>query len=144
MSSNDPLLALRQAIASETSITYADAASQPCLSLGEAAIIVLGPSLTIQKSAPTRFRKPSSTSTDWVTHPEDFVSFEVILQVWLTRALPVSDYLKQMRGAGLVGLVSVPDRATLIEWLESKTESHDRLVPLAGCIFHFIIIPSIS
>ncbi|KAF9521177.1 hypothetical protein BS47DRAFT_1311144 [Hydnum rufescens UP504] len=125
----DPLLALRQAISSQSPITYLNDNNGPCDTLQQAAWLVAGPDVKISKVAPTRFQKPNATTRDWVRHPEDFFAAQAVLLVWLTRDVPGGEYLKQAREmfAG-AGFVSVTDRKPLVEWLEGKLDMLERIV----------------
>jgi parafibromin len=129
----DPLLALRQAISSQSPITYLNDNNEPCDTLQQAVWLVVTPDVKISKVAPTRFQKPNATTRDWVRHPEDFFAVQAVLLVWLTRDAPGGEYLKQAREmfAG-AGFVSVTDRKPLVEWLEGRLDTLERIVLADG------------
>ena len=129
----DPLLALRQAISSQTPITYLNENNELCDTLQQATWIHISPDVKISKVAPTRFQKPNASTRDWVGHPEDFFAAQAVLLVWLTRGAPTGEYLKQAREmfAG-TGFVSVTDRKPLVEWLEGTLDTLERIIPAPG------------
>ena len=129
MSTTDPLLALQQTIKSQIPITYSKD-SEPSTSLLSATHLVLSPSLSILKSTPTRYRKPNTSSND---PPQDFASIEAVYLAWHLRDAPGAEYMKLARESGLaVGFVSVTERKSLVEWLEGKLATHERIAPLVG------------
>jgi parafibromin len=126
--SQDPLLALRQAIKSKTPITYAKD-DEPSPSLLNATHIIISPTLSVLKSTPTRYRKPGVTEV--VQNPQDFFSIEAIYLAWLLRDAPGAEYMRQARENGLaVGFVSVTERKSVVDWLEGNAIDHERIVPL--------------
>ncbi|PFH53548.1 hypothetical protein AMATHDRAFT_137288 [Amanita thiersii Skay4041] len=128
-SSTDPLLGLRQAIRSNSSVTYATDDS-PSSSLIHATHIVLAPGLSLPKSSPTRLRKPDITVA---SGPQDFYTLEAVYLAWLLRDAPGAEYMKQTRENGLtVGFVSVTERKNVVGWLEGKISEYERIVPLLG------------
>ena len=129
----DPLLALRQAISSQSPITYLNENNEPCDTLQQATWLLFSPDVKISKVAPTRFQKPNASTRDWVGHPEDFFAVQAVLLVWLTRGAPGGEYLKQAREmfAG-TGFVSVTDRKPLVEWLEGTLDTLERIIPTQG------------
>ncbi|EIN07888.1 RNA polymerase II-associated protein [Punctularia strigosozonata HHB-11173 SS5] len=132
MSASDPLIALQEAIKAKKPITYASDGS-PTPSLASASHIVLSTSLALPKSTPTRLRRPGATSTDPTASPQDFFSLEAVYLAWLLREASSAEYMKQARENGLpVGFVSVTERKGLVDWLEGRTASHERVVPLQG------------
>lgn len=129
--STDALLALRQAIKSRTEITYLNG-SEPTGSIASATHIVLSPTLSIPKSAPTRLRKPGATSTDPSTSPQDFFSLEAVYLSWLLRDASGAEYMKQARENGLaVGFVSVTERKSVVDWIEGRRNDLENIVPVA-------------
>ncbi|KIJ58382.1 hypothetical protein HYDPIDRAFT_34236, partial [Hydnomerulius pinastri MD-312] len=94
---NDPLLALRQAIKSKTQVTYLSD-NEPTASLLSATHISLGPSLSLPKSSPTRYTKPGVSNA---SSPADFYTLEAIYLAWLLRDAPGAEYMKQARESGL-------------------------------------------
>lgn len=131
MLSTDPLLTLRQAIQSRTEITYAHG-SDPSSSLPSATHIVLSPTQSLPKSAPTRLRKPGATSIDPSANPQDFFTIEAVYLAWLLRDASGAEYMKQARENGLaVGFVSVTERKNVVDWLEGGTSNLDSIIPLA-------------
>lgn len=132
MSTTDPLLALQQTIKSQIPITYSKD-SEPSTSLLSATHLVLSPSLSILKSTPTRYRKPNTSSNDPASAPQDFASIEAVYLAWNLRDAPGAEYMKLARESGLaVGFVSVTERKSLVEWLEGKLATHERIAPLVG------------
>lgn len=124
-------MALRTAIKSKSSITYA-IGTEPTQQLSTASHLVLSPSTSLPKSAPTRLRRPGATSSDPSTNPEDFFSTEAVYIAWLLRDASGAEYMKQARENGLaVGFVSVTERKSLVDWLEGKAAQHPNIVPLA-------------
>ncbi|KAH7918857.1 CDC73-domain-containing protein [Leucogyrophana mollusca] len=122
MSTTDALLALRNAIKSNAPITYAPTPD----SLATATDLVLGPSLSLPKSTPTRYTKPGS--------PTECYSLEAVYLAWLLRDAQGAEYVKQARELGLaVGFVSVTERKTVVEWLEGRALDQTqggRILPL--------------
>ena len=130
--SADPLLALRDAIKSQTTITYSDG-SNTTPSLNSATHIVLSSTVSLPKSAPTRLRKPGASSTDPSASPQDFFSLEAVYLTWLLRQSSGAEYMKQAREHGLtVGFVSVTERKNVVDRLEGKTNDLHGLISLAS------------
>ena len=126
----DVLLALRSAIKSQSTISYT-ANGEPTPSLAAATHLVL-PSQTLPKSTPTRFRRPGVSGSDPTSSPGDFFTLDAIYVTWLLRDASVTEYMKQARDNGLtVGLVSVTERKSVVDWLEGKATSHPNILPLA-------------
>lgn len=122
-SGTDPLLALRAAIKSKHKTAYTPDSSG----------LILSPTLTVPKSAPTRLRKPGSTSADPAAAPTDFFSIEAVYLAWRLRDAPGADYMRQAREHGLaLGFVSVTERKGVVDWLEGRVAEHERIVPLIG------------
>lgn len=132
-STTDALLALRQAIRSSTPITFATGAV-PSPSLLAATHLVLAPALALDKSAPTRYRKPDAPpAADPATHPQHFFSLAAVYLAWHLRDAPGAEYMRQAREGGLaVGFVSVTERKSVVDWLEGALPEHDRIAPLVG------------
>lgn len=131
-STPDPLLVLQQAIESQTPITYSRD-SEPCPSLLSATHLVISPGYSFQKSTPTRYQKPGTSSNDPSLNPQDFFSIEAVYLAWLLRDAPGAEYMKQARESGLaVGFVSVTERKSVVDWLEGKIPDHERIVSLVG------------
>ncbi|KAI9069456.1 RNA polymerase II-associated protein [Trametes sanguinea] len=129
-SGTDALLALRQAIKKKTQITYTND-SGPVSAFSAATHIVLSPTVTLPKSAPTRLRKPGSNSTDPQSNPQDFFPLGAVYLAWLLRDASSAEYMKQVRENGYtVGFVSVTERKAVADWLEDKTQSLPGLVPV--------------
>jgi len=128
-STEDVLLALRNAIKSQSTISYT-ANEQPTSSLVAATHLVL-PSQTLPKSTPTRFRKPGVSGSDPVSSPGDFFTLDAIYVTWLLRDASVTEYMKQARDNGLTGgLVSVTERKSVVDWLEGRVTNHPNIIPL--------------
>lgn len=136
--STDPLLALRSAIQSKSPITYMTNGA-PSSSLSGATHIVLSPTLSFPKNTPTRLQKPglasapNATARDPQANPSDFFTLEAVYLAWLLREASGADYARHAREHGLVvGFVSITERKTVVDWLEGRTSTHQRIVPLAG------------
>ncbi|KAH9915268.1 RNA polymerase II-associated protein [Epithele typhae] len=98
-------------------------------SFPEATHLALSSSITVPKTAPTRLRRPGSTSTDPQSNPNDFVSTGAVYLAWLLRDVSVAEYMKQVRENGLpTGFVSVTERKNVVDWLEDKTQNLPNLV----------------
>lgn len=133
MSTEDPLLALRNAIKARYKPTPVDAQNAPSPTLAAATHIRLSDTLSLSKSTPTRLRRPGSTDTDPETNPSSFVSLEAAYLAWTLRDAGSAEYMKQARDSGLaVGFVSVTERKGVVEWLEGKTSDLESIVPLGG------------
>lgn len=133
--SADPLLSLRQAIKLRSTITYRNGPESTGL-LASATHIVLSSSVSLPKSAPTRLRKPGTTSSDPSTSPQDFFSVAAVYLAWLLRDASGADYMKQARENGLaVGFVSVTERKNVVDWLEERRSDLENIAPLAGASF---------
>jgi len=126
----DALLALRNAIKSRSTISYTEN-GEPTPSLATATHLVLS-SQTLQKSTPTRFRKPGFSGSDPTSSPGDFFTLDAIYVTWLLKDASVTEYMKQARDNGLTGgLVSVTERKSVVDWLEGKMADHQNILPLA-------------
>ncbi|KAJ8495003.1 hypothetical protein ONZ51_g1972 [Trametes cubensis] len=129
-SGTDALLALRQAIKQKNPVTYTND-SGPVSSFSSATHIVLSSTITLPKSAPTRLRKPGTTSTDPQSNPQDFFALGAVYLAWLLRDASSAEYMKQVRENGYtVGFVSVTERKAVADWLEDKTQTLSGLVPI--------------
>jgi parafibromin len=125
----DALLALRQAIKSKDTITYIQN-GEPCQTLLSATHLLVSPTCTLAKSAPTRYRRPGVLTS---AGPDDFFSVEAVYLAWLLQTAPGADYMKQARENGLaVGFVSVTERKNVVDWLEGRIHDHERILPLVG------------
>ena len=125
----DALLALRNAIKSQSTISYT-ADGEPTPSLAAATHIVLS-SQSLSKSTPTRFRKPGVSGSDPASNPEDFFTLDAIYVTWLLKDASVTEYMKQARDNGLTGgLVSVTERKSVVDWLEGRMAKHPSVTPL--------------
>jgi parafibromin len=125
----DALLALRNAIKSQSTISYT-ANGEPVSSLAAATYLVL-PSTALPKATPTRFRKSGVDGSDPATSPGDFFTLDAIYVTWLLKDASVTEYMKQARENGLAGgLVSVTERKSVVDWLEGNVANHPNIVPL--------------
>jgi len=125
----DALLALRNAIKSQSTISHT-ANGEPTSSLAAATHLVL-PSQTLPKLTPTRFRKPGVSGSDPTSSPGDFFTLDAIYVTWLLKDASVTEYMRQARDNGLtVGLVSVTERKSVVDWLEGKAADHPNIAPL--------------
>ena len=132
MDSGDPLLALRHAIKSKTSVTFL-ANGQPVETLLAATHLALSPALTLPKSSLTRYTKPGISNP---SSSADVYTLEAVYLAWLLRDAPGAEYMRQTRESGLtVGFVSVTERKSLVEWLEGKVADLERIRPLASGAF---------
>ena len=138
-SSSDPILALKEAIKSgkgKPTITYKKG-SATVTSFADATHLVLSPTATFPKNAPTRLRKTGATSTDPETTPEDFYSLGAVYLAWLLRDAAGADYMKRVRENGLtVGFVSVTDRKSIVDWLTDRSQTLPGLITVQG-VFQF-------
>lgn len=125
-STPDPLLAMRDAIKMKTAITYlADDIPTPMLqSASHISIPTTGAEpLVVVKTTPSRFRKPSSDT--------EFYAIGAVLACWLFRDAGAAEYMRACREAGYsVGFVSVTERKGVVDWLEGRRSTHDRLAKL--------------
>ncbi|PPQ91787.1 hypothetical protein CVT25_000432 [Psilocybe cyanescens] len=122
-SDSDSLLALRQAVKSQTKVTYVNKTG-PCSSLHDATQLVIDGKL-YPKSSRTRYRKAGTSA--------GFYSLDAVYVAWLLRQANGAEYMKQAREHGLaVGFVSVTERKHVVDWLEGKASDHDRIAPLAS------------
>lgn len=136
----DPLLALRSAIKSRASVTYADDAG-PCATLAAATLLVLNDH-PFPKSTPTRYRKAGAPTETKVR--SDFYTLDAVYTAWLFRDAVGADYMKQAREHGVTVFVSVTERKHVVEWLEGGAEHSDRITPLkcksfSGAYTRFLI-----
>ncbi|EAU82000.1 RNA polymerase II accessory factor [Coprinopsis cinerea okayama7 len=129
MSSEDALSALQQAIQSGSPISYSSSSSAQDItaSLPNATHIVFGTTTTFPKTAPTRYRKPGSTTDS------DVYSLEALYLAWLYRDAPGAEYMKHARENGLgVGFVSITERKKVVDWLEGRGGDDGRIIPLGS------------
>lgn len=132
-SDTDVLSALQTAIKSKARITYTDASANQTPNLLGATNLVLGDGKSFLKSAPTRLRKPGTSSSDPSANPGDFFTLGAVYLAWLHRDASGAEYMKQARENGMaVGFVSVTERKSLVEWLEGRNAHWERIVPLAS------------
>ena len=126
----DALLALRNAIKSQSTISYtANGESTPSLA---AATHIALPSQTLPKSTPTRFRRPGVSGSDPTSSPGDFFALDAIYVTWLLKDASVTEYMKQARDNGVTaGLVSVTERKSVVDWLEGKVADHPNILRLS-------------
>ena len=128
-STEDALLALRNAIKSQSTVSYT-ANGEPASSLAAATHLVLH-STTLPKATPTRFRKSGVAGSDPATSPGDFFTLDAIYITWLFKDASVTEYMKQARENGLTGgLVGVTERKSVVDWLEGNVASHPNIVTL--------------
>jgi parafibromin len=136
MAETDPLLALRSAIKSKTSITYVQSDGTLAPTLRNATSITLAPNLSLLKSIPTRYKNSSTAdSRNPSSSPQDFFTLEAVYLAWHLKDAPGAEYMKQMRENGLmVGFVSITERKAVVEWLEGDQMVGERVVPIPGQI----------
>jgi parafibromin len=127
----DALNALRDAIKAGNTITPT-ANDTPTSSLLSATHISLSPTLSLPKTAPTRWRK-AGVST--VSSPSDCFTLEAVYLAWLLKDASGVDYMKQARENGLtVGFITITEKKSVVDWLEGRIETHDRIQPLCKFI----------
>jgi hypothetical protein len=119
----DVLGALRDAIAQQRPITYLEG-STPATALTPATThIVLSPSLTVPRNAPTRFKKDAASSaTDPESAPGEFFTVEALLLAWTLKNAGGGEYIRQTKTKGVAGSVGITARGRVVEWLEGKGE----------------------
>lgn len=139
MAETDPLLLLRQAISTRKAIKFLDASQQPTTSLSNAVSLVFpqpssSTSTTLAKSTPTRLRKPNHTQIDPNTHPSDFYTLDAVYLAWSLREAASAAYMKTVRdaGIGITNMVAITEKASVVEWLEGRTDTNPNIVPLLG------------
>lgn len=134
MSTTDALSALRDAIQARFSISYVTASNEPTTTLANASSLVLGPSLILPKSSPTRLRKPGQTGTDWNASPQEFYPLEAVFLVWNLRDAASGDYMRAVKEAGvtLASMVAITEKSSVIEWLEGRLLDHPNILPSQG------------
>ncbi|KAI0873575.1 RNA pol II accessory factor, Cdc73 family-domain-containing protein [Hypoxylon argillaceum] len=128
----DPLLLLRQSIASGSAImpTASTDASAPEVSLSQATHLTF--------TSPTRTSLPISTPTRFVSN-ETPVDLRSIYFAWLNREVAIPEYnsfasqLNQdLGGKGQVHKFAYIEKLDLITWLEGASEESECIKPLAG------------
>lgn len=127
----DPLLLLRQSIASNSQIipTASDDASAPEVELSKATHLTF--------TTPSRISLPITTPTRFVAKdiPLDLRS---IYFLWLKREVPIPEYnaaVSQLDDELVDGKVHKPayfERVELIAWLEGSSEDSEYIKPLVG------------
>jgi len=134
MSTTDALSALRDAIQTRFSISYVEASNEPTTTLSNASSLVLGPSLTLPKSSPTRLRKPGQTGTDWNVSSQEFYTLEAVFLAWHLRDAATGEYMRAVKEAGvpLAAMVAITEKSSVIEWLEGRLLDHPNILPLQG------------
>ena len=115
---SDPLLALREAIKSKSSITFSkDGAPVP--SLASATHIHLSPSLTLPRSTPTRWKKTGNET----------YTLDALYLVHQLQGASGGEYMKQARENGMtVGMVSITERKAVLDYLEGRIEDHPSII----------------
>jgi parafibromin len=139
MTEPDPLIALRQAIASRKPVTFLTGEQKPTTSFSDAAFLVLpqpsgAPVVNLSKSIPTRFRKPGQSQTDPTAHPADFYHLDAVYLAWSLREAATAEYMKSVResGIGVSNMVAITEKQGIVEWLENKMDNHPNIVGLKG------------
>ncbi|RPD55708.1 RNA polymerase II-associated protein [Lentinus tigrinus ALCF2SS1-7] len=131
MSSEDVLLALKQTVSAKgrkPQITFKKGSTQVS-SFKEATHLVLANDLTVPKDAPTRLRKPGTSSTDPQANPQDFIPLGAVYLAWQLREAPGAEYMKQVRENGYTtGFVSVTEKKGVVDWLQNKSQTLPGLV----------------
>lgn len=136
--SPDALLALKGAIQSKSTIKYLRNGA-PSTSISSATHIELSSTVTLPKNTPTRWQKPglpkatAISARDPQANPSEFYTLEAVYLAWLFREASGADYVRQAREHGLVvGSVSITERKAVVDWLEGRTSSHERIVSLTS------------
>ncbi|KAI0132080.1 RNA pol II accessory factor, Cdc73 family-domain-containing protein [Xylariales sp. AK1849] len=127
----DPLLLLRQSIASGSDIipTASDDASAPEAPLAKATHLTF--------TTPSRISLPIDTPTRFVTN-ETPVDLRSIYFLWLKREVAIPEYnafvsqLNDELAKGQVHKLAYVERLDLITWLEGASEESEYIKPLAG------------
>ena len=134
MSAVDALSALRDAIQTRFSISYVTASNEPTTTLSNASSLVLGPSVTLPKSGPTRLRKPGQTGTDWNISPQEFYTLEAVFLAWHLRDAATGEYMRAVKEAGvpLASMVAITEKSGVVEWLEGRMLDHPNILALHG------------
>ncbi|KAI3318605.1 RNA pol II accessory factor, Cdc73 family-domain-containing protein [Xylariaceae sp. AK1471] len=128
----DPLLLLRQSIASSSSI-MPTASAEP-----EAPEVSLSQSTHLTFTSPTRISLPIDTPTRFVSNDTP-VDLRSIYFAWLNREVAIPEYnsfasqLNQdLGGKGQVHKFAYIEKLDLITWLEGASEESECIKPLAG------------
>ncbi|QRW26836.1 Cdc73 family RNA polymerase II accessory factor [Rhizoctonia solani] len=117
----DVLGALRDAISQQRPITFLEGTTPTTTLTAATTHIVLSPSLTVARNAPTRFKKDASSSaTDPESAPGEFFTIEALLLAWTLKNAGGGDYIRQTKTKGVAGSVGITDRGRVVEWLEGK------------------------
>ncbi len=128
----DPLLLLRQSIASGSTIlpTVSDDASAPEVSLSQATHLTF--------ETPSRISLPIDVPTRF-SSDEEPVDLRSIYFAWLNREVAIPEYNAsasqlndELAGKGQVRKLSFVERLDLITWLEGASEESEYIKPLAG------------
>ncbi|KAI1853340.1 hypothetical protein JX265_000161 [Neoarthrinium moseri] len=127
----DPLLLLRQSIASSSAIlpTASDDVSAPEVALSKATHLTF--------TTPSRISLPITTPTRFVAN-DTAVDLRSIYFLWLKRELPIPEYnaaVAQLDSELADGKIHKPayfERVELIAWLEGSSEESEYIKPLAG------------
>ncbi|KAK6085657.1 Cdc73 family RNA pol II accessory factor [Seiridium cupressi] len=127
----DPLLLLRQSIASNSQIipTASDDASSPEVDLSKATHLTF--------TTPSRISLPITIPTRFVANDTP-VDLRSIYFLWLKREVPIPEYnaaVSQLDDELVDGKVHKPayfERVELIAWLEGSSEESEYIKPLVG------------
>ena len=129
MAESDPLLALRNAIRSKFQITLLEN-DEKTTKFTATNKIQLSPSLILEKSTPTRLRRPGVSSTNPTTNADDFISLGAVYLAWMLKDTPGAEYMKQLRENGLTVFVNITEKKAVVDWLEGKNKELPNVVPL--------------
>ncbi|KAI1335861.1 putative Pol II transcription elongation factor subunit Cdc73 [Xylariaceae sp. FL0016] len=128
----DPLLLLRQSIASNSTITPTASAESaaPEVELSQASHLTF--------SVPSRISIPIGTVTRFVSNDAP-VDLRSIYFLWLNRGLAIPEYNtsatqfnEALAGKGQVRILPFIERLDLITWLEGASEESEYIKPLSG------------
>ncbi|KAF8758565.1 RNA pol II accessory factor, Cdc73 family, C-terminal [Rhizoctonia solani] len=118
----DVLGALRDAISQQRPITFLEGTTPTTTLTAATTHIVLSPSLTVARNAPTRFKKDASSSaTDPESAPGEFFTIEALLLAWTLKNAGGGDYIRQTKTKGVAGSVGITDRGRVVEWLDNTS-----------------------
>jgi len=132
--STDILYSLRQSIKSKFEIGFVKG-TEPHPTLAGCTHITVTPTLTVPRTAPTRWRRPeqanapsSAPATDPTAEPDRFFSVDAIVLAWQARDGSVAEYLRQARD--VARNVPLTERKNVVDWLDGKVKDTDHIAAL--------------
>ncbi|KAJ9138858.1 Cell division control protein 73 [Pleurostoma richardsiae] len=130
----DPLLLLRQSIASGRSIIPTKTAD-----VSAAEEVPLSQATHLQFTYPTRIAVPIDVPTRFVSNDNTAVDLRSIYFAWLNREVAIPEYNdsatklnEDLGGTATVHKLAFVERLDLITWLEGASEESEYIKPLAG------------